>query len=104
MPLTTHEQKANEAHYLYYLKNKTKLYMWKDKGNVYDMSSGRTIKPQNMKAFVEICGIVSRNFAKIFIDLPSRNYMEIEGAKFYFEEEINKDKVLDCVEGLKPLY
>jgi hypothetical protein len=101
MPLTNEQQKANEAYYLYCLKNKTELYVWRDTGNVYTMISGKIIQPATMKGFVELSAIVSRNFAKIFIDLPSRNYMEIEGAKFYFEEELNKDKLLDYVEGLK---
>ena len=93
MPMTLEQRKANEEHFTQYLKMKTKYYMWKDKGNVYDMSNGRTIKPQTMKGFVEMCSIVRSGYAKIFIDLP--DVVEIGGVGVV--GDFNKDKILDMV-------
>jgi hypothetical protein len=93
MPMTLEQRKANEAHFTHFLKMKTKNYMWKDNGNAYDMSNGRTIKPQTMKGFVEISSIVRRGYAKIFIDLP--DVVEIGGVGAV--GDFNKDKILDMV-------
>ena len=68
--MNTEQRKANEKHFLKYLKDKTKLYMWKDKGNCYDMSSGTKIKPLNLKGYVELSAIVRKPFMKLFVELP----------------------------------
>jgi hypothetical protein len=57
------------------------------------MSNGRTIKPETMKGFVEICSIVRRDYAKIFIQLP--DVVEIGG--MCAVGNFNKDKILDMV-------
>jgi hypothetical protein len=93
MPMTLEQRKANEAHFTHFLKMKNNIYTWKDNANVYDMSNGRTIKPQTMKGFVEICSIVRRDYAKIFIDLP--DVVEIGG--MCAVGNFNKDKILDMV-------
>jgi hypothetical protein len=93
MPMTLEQRKANEAYFTHFLKMKTKNYMWKDNGNVYDMSNGRTIKPHTMKGFVEICSIVRSGYAKIFIELP--DVVEIGGVGVV--GDFNKDKILDMV-------
>ena len=67
--LTTLQMKANETHFLFYLKHKSKMYMWKDNANVYDMSSGKIV-PHTMKGFVELAAIVRMDFCKIFLELP----------------------------------
>jgi hypothetical protein len=93
MPMTLEQRKANEAYFTQILKWKTKNYTWRDNGNEYDMSNGRTIKPQTMKGFVEICSIVRSGYAKIFIDLP--DVVEIGG--MCAVGNFNKDKILDMV-------
>ena len=94
MPMTLDQRKMNEAYFTQILKMKTKNYMWQDKGNAYDMSNGRTIKPETMKGFVEICSIVRRGYAKIFIDLPDIIEM---GGSGWVVGDFNKDKILDIV-------
>ena len=64
------QRKANEAHFLYYIKNKTKMYTWKDKGNIYDMSSGK-MRPYSIKGYVELSAIVRRAFMDLFVELPN---------------------------------
>lgn len=76
---------------------KMKSYCWIDNQNIYDMSSGRSIKPATMKGFVELCGITTKGFAKIFIDLP--DVVEINGVPMM--GDFNKDKILDWIEGQK---
>jgi hypothetical protein len=61
---------ANEKHFLLYIKNNTKLYMWKDMGNCYDMSSGK-MKPFTLKGYVELSAIVRKPFMKLFVELPT---------------------------------
>lgn len=95
--LTESEMKANEEHFIQFIKHKTKLYMWKDKGNSYSMTSGKIV-PHNMKGFVEIAGIVSKNFVKIFVELP--DLVEINGF-VCSKESINKEKILNLIEDLK---
>jgi hypothetical protein len=94
MPMTLEQRKANEAHFTHFLKMKNNIYTWKDNGNEYDMSNGRTIKPETMKGFVEICSIVRRGYAKIFIDLPDIIEM---GGSGWVVGDFNKDKILDIV-------
>ena len=89
--------KANDNFHLGLIKMKSKMYMWKDNGNIYDCSSGRSIKPATMKGFVELVGISSKNFARIFISLPDE--VEIGGRKMI--GEIDKEKVLDMVWSLR---
>ena len=62
--------KANDEFHLGILKNATNLYMWKDNQNIYDVTSRQTFKPKTLKGFVELVGVCSKNFARIFIELP----------------------------------
>ena len=64
------QRKANEAHFLYYIKNKSKIYMWKDTGNCYDMSSGK-MRPYSLKGYVELSAIVRKPFMDLFVELPN---------------------------------
>ena len=97
MPIPLLHQQANDKHFLSCIKMKMECYMWKDNQNIYNMSSGRSIKPATMKGFVELCGITTKGFAKIFIDLP--DVVEIGG--FPVMGEFNKDVVLDWIEEQK---
>ena len=61
--------KANEK---WVLKTKSvcgKLWMWSDKGNVYDMS-GTKIVPLTMKGSIDLAEIVRKRFMKTLVDLP----------------------------------
>jgi len=70
--MNTEQRKANERHFLFYLKNKTKMYCWKDTGNVYSMNTGKIV-PATLKGYVELAGIVRKDFMNIFVDIPSDN-------------------------------
>ena len=61
--------KANEK---WVLKTKSvcgKLWMWSDKGNVYDMR-GTKIVPLTMKGYIDLAEIVRKRFMKTLVDLP----------------------------------
>jgi hypothetical protein len=67
--LTTSEYQANEKYFLQMMKSKLKFYMWKDKGNCYDLSSGK-MKPLTLKGYVDLLEIVRKPFMKLFVILP----------------------------------
>jgi hypothetical protein len=68
--MNTEQRQANEKFFLQMIKNKTKLYMWKDQGECYDMSSGK-MKPYTLKGYVELSAIVRKPFMKLFVELPT---------------------------------
>tara|TARA_R110000765_G_scaffold274899_1_gene373350 strand:- start:170 stop:505 length:336 start_codon:yes stop_codon:yes gene_type:complete len=68
--MNSQELKANDEYHLGILKNTTNWYMWKDLGNIYDVTPRRTFKPKTLKGFVELVDICSKNFARIFIECP----------------------------------
>ena len=100
--LTIDEMKANEKHFLMYLKYKSNMYMWKNKGNVYDMSSGKIV-PYTMKGFVELAGIVRMDFSKIFLELPILADMRNHNGVGYITngKDLNKIKILQNIELIK---
>ena len=61
--------KANEKWVLQTKSNCGKMWIWKDKGNIYDMS-GTKIVPLTLKGYVELAGIVRKRFMKTLVDLP----------------------------------
>jgi len=75
--MNTEQRKANEAHFLQYIKQGTKYYTWKDTGNVYDMSSGK-MKPLTLKGYVELSAIVRKGFMDIFVELPTDGDWDIK--------------------------
>lgn len=91
--MNANQLKANDKYHLGMIKMKSKMYMWMEKGNIYDCSSGRTIKPATMKGFVELVGISSKNFARVFISLP--DVVEIGGIKA--TGDFDKEKLLEQV-------
>lgn len=58
--------------------------MWKDTGNVYDMSSGK-MKPLTLKGYVELAAIVRKGFMDIFVELP-RDF-----------DDFDKDKIWEII-------
>jgi hypothetical protein len=68
--MNTEQRQANEKYFVKFIHAKTKLYMWKDNGNCYDMSSGK-IKPYTIKGYVELSAIVRKPFMKMFVELPT---------------------------------
>lgn len=91
--MNANQLKANDKYHLGMIKMKSKMYMWMEKGNIYDCSSGRSIKPATMKGFVELVGVSSKDFARIFISLP--DVVEIGGIKMM--GDVDKDKMLEQV-------
>ncbi len=91
--MNANQLKANDQFHLGMIKMKTKMYMWMEKGNIYDCSSGRSIKPATMKGFVELVGISSKDFARVFISLP--DVVEIGGIKA--TGDFDKEKLLEQV-------
>ena len=98
MTITTEQRIKNEKHFLMYMKAKTKSYTWIDTANIYDMSSGRKIVPTTLKGFVELSGIVRREFAVLFIDLPEV-ISPVEGLLFV-SADFDKNKLLDTIYSL----
>lgn len=91
--MNANQLKANDKYHLGMIKMKSKMYMWMEKGNIYDCSSGRSIKPATMKGFVELVGVSSKDFARIFISLP--DVVEIGGIKA--TGDFDKEKLLEQV-------
>lgn len=91
--LTQEQRKANDRYTLQMIKMKPKMYLWKDNANAYDCSSGRSIKPYTMKGFVELVGISSKDFARLFIELP--DVIEIGGIRVM--GDVDKEKMLEQV-------
>lgn len=98
MTFTQQQLKANDQFHRQMIKMKCPYYMWKDKGNMYDCSSGRSIKPANMKGFVELVGISSKDFARLFISLP--DVIEYGDVKIVAHEGVDKEKILEQVWSL----
>ena len=96
--LTAEQLKANDQHHLRLIKMKCPFYMWKDLGNMYDCSSGRSIKPADMKGFVELVGHSSKDFARLFIELP--DVIDLGGVKIIGHEGMDKEKWLERVWSL----
>jgi hypothetical protein len=67
--------------------------------NTYDMTSGK-VKPATMKGFVELAEVCSKNFAKIFIELP--DVVGGDGLNYITAgSNIDKERVLDWIEKQK---
>jgi hypothetical protein len=97
-------QQANDKFFLSQIKMKPKYYIWKENQNMYDMSSGRSIKPADMTGFHDLCEITTKNFAKIFIDLP--DVVEMDGKLVIgLENKDDKDalklSVIEWIDSLK---
>lgn len=90
--MTPAQLKSNDTFHLGMIKMKSKVYMWKDRGHIYDCSDGRSIKPATMKGFVELVSISSKDFARIFISLP--DVIEIGGITV-MGDRWNKEKFLE---------
>jgi len=84
--------KANDKFHLRMI-HMTNMYIWEENGNVYDMTSGRSIKPATMKGFVELVAISSKDFARIFISLPD----VVEIGSVYVVGDLSKEEVLQSV-------
>jgi hypothetical protein len=78
--------KANELWVLKTKASKVKMWMWKDKGNIYDMS-GTKIVPLTLKGYVELAEIVRKRFMKTLVDLP-RDYVGDEALIWAILDEI----------------
>ena len=57
------------------------------------MSSGRFMKPTDMKGFVELVGICTKNFAPNFISLPD----VIEMGGIVVMGDFDKEKILEDI-------
>jgi hypothetical protein len=70
MGLTKQQKIANEKHFVGFLKMGVKNYMWIDKCEILDMSTGLKIKPKTLKGYIELAGITRKEFMDIFVDCP----------------------------------
>ena len=78
------ERIANEKHFIQWIKI-SKQYIWKDTGNIYIIINNRKMKPTTLKGYVELAGIVRRQFMDIFVELPCGL------------EDLDKNKILNMV-------
>ena len=98
--MTPAQLKSNDTFHLGMIKMKSKVYMWKDRGHIYDCSDGRSIKPATMKGFVELVSISSKDFARIFISMPDKVDFPLKGCGCRASgssKNFNKEKVLESV-------
>ena len=99
--MTPAQLKSNDTFHLGMIKMKSKVYMWKDRGHIYDCSDGRSIKPATMKGFVELVSISSKDFARIFISLPDKVDFPLKDTggcrAIGSSKNFNKEKVLESV-------
>lgn len=73
MPTQTEKNTANEEHFDSCFRW-CKMYMWKDKCNIYTTDNDGKIKPQTMKGYIEIANAVGKDWflARVaFPDVPS---------------------------------
>ena len=68
--MSAEHRQANEEHFFQMIKNKIKLYMWADTGNIYDCSSGK-MKPATLKGYEDLTTIVRRPFIDLFVEMPT---------------------------------
>ena len=62
-------KKANEKWILTVKSKCGKMWMWKDKGNIYDMK-GTKIVPLTLKGYIDLAEIVRKRFMKTLVELP----------------------------------
>jgi len=65
----TAEQREVNDNYFKNIMETTKMWVWKDKGFWYKCDNG-VMKPQDLKGFVDLVRIVSKDFAKKYLELP----------------------------------
>ena len=75
---TIQERKANEK-WVLQIKSTTRLWTWIDNANVYYMS-GNKIVPANLKGYVELAGIVRKQFMKALVAFPNDSIINEEMA------------------------
>ena len=89
--MNTEKRIANEKYFLQMIKWKTKFYTWKDTGNVYDCSSGRSMKAKSIEGFLDLCKIVRKDFMLLFVELPFQDIDPIQS-------KIWKETILSTIE------
>ena len=68
-PLTTEQFAANDAYHLNLINMKVKIYIWEDNGNIYKCDNGM-ITPTSITGFSDLIDVVSKDFAKKYVELP----------------------------------
>ena len=67
--LTTEQFSANDKFHLNLINMKVKIYIWRDEELAYKCDNGM-IKPLCLDGFVKMLDIVSKDFAKKYVELP----------------------------------
>ena len=67
--ITIDERKANEQWILRMRRLTKQEWIWVETGNIYDFS-GIKIVPHTLKGYVELAGIVRKQFMKALVGLP----------------------------------
>ena len=67
--LTTEQFAANDEFHLILINMKVKNYIWKDENVAYKCDNGM-IKPLCLEGFVKLLDIVSKDFAKKYVESP----------------------------------
>ncbi len=68
--LTTEQIEASDMFHLNLINMKVEYYTWIDTGNIYKCDNG-SITPADMKGFSDLVCIVSKDFAKKYVELPN---------------------------------
>jgi hypothetical protein len=66
---TAAQFEANDEYHLLLIKMKVKKYIWKDTGLAYKCDNG-VIKPEDVSGFMSLINIVSKDFAKKYVEMP----------------------------------
>jgi hypothetical protein len=67
-----HEIIANEKYHDQMLKLCSNMYMWQDRQNIYYIKNGKFC-PDTLKGYVELAGIVSRDYMDEKVVFPRDN-------------------------------
>jgi len=68
--LTKEQLAKNEEHFLWYMRN-SKIYTWKDAGEIFDFKDRRKIVPQRDRGFIMLSKIVSKDFMFNYVEPPA---------------------------------
>tara|TARA_Y100001938_G_C7760045_1_gene268118 strand:- start:1 stop:291 length:291 start_codon:yes stop_codon:yes gene_type:complete len=93
--LSKSQQKENEKHFLMCIKY-SKQYIWIDKANVYAIKNNK-MNPKDMKGYIELVYIVSKDFAKLFIEYP--DVLKCDG-KYLMSADKDKERLIDFIHSM----
>ena len=99
--LTTEQFAVNDEFHLNLIKMKVKTYIWKDEELAYKCDNGR-ITPLCINGFCLLLDIVSKDFAKKYVELPDVCPDVVDGKVRGSNKEMLKHGFMKYCWGLSP--